>query len=67
MSKAILMLQGVDDDTLRRIADDIAVLSLLALFVQKYKIDAAYLASGQSVPADLYHQLRQPVFDVNLN
>lgn len=64
MKKAVLVLEGVTDEELRDALTNEAVLTLLTFIAVKYNL-AAFIGAGQSVPSDLFHKMREPVFSNN--
>lgn len=65
MTKAILVLENITDETLRAVMADNAVIGLLILIAIKHKLNAVYIGTAQSVPSDLHHKLREPIFSLN--
>ena len=65
MKKAVLVLEGVTDEELRAVLTDPAIIFFLSMFATKYQFPAVFIGAGQSVPADLYHKMKEPVFSFN--
>lgn len=65
MKKAVLVLEGVTDEELRAVMTDPAVIFFLSMLATKYQFSAVYIGAGQSVPSDLYHKMKEPVFSCN--
>ena len=64
MKKAVLVLEGVTDNELREALNNEAVLTLLTFIAVKFQMPT-FIGAGQSVPSDLYHKLKEPVFSNN--
>jgi hypothetical protein len=64
MKKAVLVLDGVSDKELREAMTNEAVLTLLTFIAVKFQMPT-FIGAGQSVPADLYHRMKEPVFSNN--